>query len=50
MPAEQLSFDTVTFPFLFLVGGIFMGTAFVLCEMVAIKFQSPRGDKLPRFQ
>ena len=50
VPAEQLSFDTVTFPFLFLVGGIFCGAAFVLCELVAIRFQRPKGDKLPRFQ
>ena len=49
VPAEELGFDTVTFPFLFLVGGIFMGTTFVLCEMLVIKLQRPR-DKLPSFQ
>ena len=50
VPAEQLGFDTVTFPFLFLIGGMFMCTTLILGELVAIRFTRPRGDNLPTFQ
>ena len=44
--AEQLTFNTVTFPFLLLIGGIFTGVTFGLCEMLAGKFKRP-GASLP---
>ena len=44
VPAEQLSFDTVTFPFLLLIGGMFVGVTFGLFEIVAGKLKGTRAN------